>query len=60
MFGIIKNVWRCLLSHCIIHYEPIIASNIIIVCAVLHNIRLRYNLMDKEFDIIEENETPAI
>lgn len=48
MFGVLKNVWRCLLSHCVLHFELVMASNIITACTVLHNIRLRYNLMDRE------------
>lgn len=37
MFGVLKNVWRCLLNHRVLHYKSIKAANIIIVCAVLHN-----------------------
>ncbi|XP_032689434.1 putative nuclease HARBI1 isoform X2 [Odontomachus brunneus] len=59
-FGLLKNVWRCLLSHRVLHYAPIMASNIIIACAVLHNIRLSYNLIDKEYDINEESEAAAV
>lgn len=59
-FGLLKNVWRCLLSHRVLHYEPVMASNIIIACAVLHNIRLSYNLMGEEFDIDEEGEAAAV
>ncbi|XP_018304026.1 putative nuclease HARBI1 [Mycetomoellerius zeteki] len=50
-FGLLKNVWRCLLSHRVLHYAPVTASNIITSCAVLHNIRFRFNLMHKKFDI---------
>ncbi|KMQ86912.1 nuclease harbi1, partial [Lasius niger] len=34
-------------------------SNIIVACAVLHNIRLHHNLMNNEIDIDEEGETAA-
>lgn len=60
MFGVLKNVWRCLLSHRVLHYKPIMAANIIISCAVLHNMRLRCNLIDSEFDIDEEGESAAL
>lgn len=60
MFGVLKCIWKCLLQHRVLHYEPLIASYIIIACAVLHNIRPRYNLMDVEFDIDEEDETEAL
>jgi len=59
MFGLLKNVWRCLLSHRVLHYNPIMAANIIIACAVLHNIRLHNNLMNHEIDIDEEGEAVA-
>lgn len=60
MFGVLKNTWRCLLSHRVLHYAPVMASNIIIACSVLHNIRLRYNLINRDIDIDEEGEAEAI
>lgn len=60
MFGVLKNVFRCLLSHRVLHYKPVMASNITIACAVLHNMRLRYNLMDQAIDIDEEAEAEAM
>jgi len=59
MFGLLKNVWRCLLRHRVLHYDPIMAANIIIACAVLHNIRLHNNLMNHEIDIDEKGEAVA-
>lgn len=59
MFGVLKGVWRCLLNHRVLHYEPIIAANIIVACAILHNIRLRRNLLNHEYDIDEEGEAEA-
>lgn len=56
MFGLLKNVWRCLLRHRVLHYKPVVASYIITTCAILHNIRLDYNVIDVEFDIDEEDE----
>lgn len=52
--------FRCLLSHRVLHYKPVMASNITIACAVLHNMRLRYNLMDQAIDIDEEAEAEAM
>ncbi|XP_011863460.1 PREDICTED: putative nuclease HARBI1 [Vollenhovia emeryi] len=59
-FGVLKNTWRCLLKHRVLHYKPIVVSNIVITCAVLHNIRLHYKLMNRDFDIDEEGEAEAI
>ncbi|KMQ84620.1 nuclease harbi1 [Lasius niger] len=59
MFGLLKNVWRCLLGHRVLHYDPIMAANITVACAVLHNIRLNANIMHVEFDIDEEGEAEA-
>ncbi|KYN21899.1 Putative nuclease HARBI1, partial [Trachymyrmex cornetzi] len=58
-FGLLKNVWRCLLSHRVLPYDHVTAANIIVACAVLDNIRLRYNLMNNEIDIDEEGEDAA-
>lgn len=60
MFGVLKKTWRCLLSHRVLHYVPIMTSNIIIACSVLHNIRFRYNLIDRDIDIDEEGEAEVI
>lgn len=38
--GRLKNVFRCLHKHRVLHYSPLTASNIIYACATLHNIRL--------------------
>lgn len=59
MFGLLKNVWRCLLGHRVLHYDLIMAANITVACAVLHNIRLNANIMHVEFDIDEEGEAEA-
>jgi len=55
--SVLKNVWKCLR---VLHYKPIMASNVITACAVLHNIRLHCKLMDKEYNIDEEGELTAI
>lgn len=60
MFGVLKSVWRCRLSHRVLHYSPIIAAKIIITCAVLHNMRFCHNLMNREIDIDEEGEAVAL
>ncbi|KAJ0176455.1 hypothetical protein K1T71_007634 [Dendrolimus kikuchii] len=35
--GVLKNRWRCLLGHRVLHYHPIKAAKIINACCVLHN-----------------------
>lgn len=36
--GVLKNRFRCLLKHRVLHYEPTKAAKIVLSCAVLHNI----------------------
>ncbi|XP_037296239.1 putative nuclease HARBI1 isoform X1 [Manduca sexta] len=36
--GVLKNRWRCLLRHRVLHYHPDVVSKIINACCVLHNI----------------------
>ncbi|KAF9412246.1 hypothetical protein HW555_009189 [Spodoptera exigua] len=35
--GVLKNRWRCLLGHRVLHYHPDVAAKIINACCVLHN-----------------------
>ncbi|CAB3253803.1 unnamed protein product [Arctia plantaginis] len=35
--GVLKNRWRCLLGHRVLHYNPNMAAQIINACCVLHN-----------------------
>lgn len=35
--GVLKNRWRCLLKHRVLHYHPDVAAKIINACCVLHN-----------------------
>lgn len=59
-FGVVKNVFRCLLSARQLHYKPEKASRIINVCCALHNLRVRFNvpfdenLLELEEDFPEE------
>lgn len=41
--GVLKNRFRCLLGARALHYEPKKATQIINVCAALHNICIFYN-----------------
>lgn len=50
--GVLKNRFRCLLKHRVLHYSPERASRIINACVVLHNIRIR----NKVQLILEDNE----
>ncbi|XP_044765608.1 putative nuclease HARBI1 [Coccinella septempunctata] len=36
--GVLKNRFRCLLKHRVLHYKPIKAARIVKACVVLHNI----------------------
>lgn len=40
-FGVLKQRFRCLLKHRILHYDPVRAAKIIYSCVVLHNISCR-------------------
>ncbi|XP_024878240.1 putative nuclease HARBI1 [Temnothorax curvispinosus] len=42
--GLLKMRFRCLLKHRVLHYSPLIASKIINICAVLHNICISENV----------------
>ncbi|XP_045475273.1 putative nuclease HARBI1 [Harmonia axyridis] len=48
--GLLKNRFRCLLKHRVLHYEPKKAVSIIMACCVLHNICLENNIEEPEQD----------
>lgn len=53
--GVLKNRWRCLLRHRVLHYHPDVAAKIINTCCVLHNMCL--NRVDEHLeDNTAENE----
>ncbi|XP_022822954.1 putative nuclease HARBI1 isoform X2 [Spodoptera litura] len=53
--GVLKNRWRCLLRHRVLHYHPDVAAKIINACCVLHNMCL--NRVDEDLeDNTAENE----
>ncbi|XP_060809927.1 putative nuclease HARBI1 [Amyelois transitella] len=43
--GALKNRWRCLLGHRVLHYHPDVAAKIINACCVLHNMCNRAHLI---------------
>lgn len=51
--GVLKNRWRCLLGHRVLHYHPDVAAKIINACCVLHNMCNRAHLS------IEDVENPV-
>lgn len=58
-FGIIKNVFRCILGARQLHYKPEKASRIINVCCALHNLRVRFNVPIPEENVVQlENDFP--
>lgn len=48
--GLLKNRFRCLLKHRVLHYPPVTASKITNACVVLHNMCLAYNIPEPEID----------
>lgn len=59
LFGVLKATWRCLSRQRILMYEPTKAAEIITACAVLHNMRLRYNVPPTE-DVAPEEPALAV
>lgn len=69
--GVLKNRFRCLLKHRVLHYLPLRASSIINSCVILHNMCLEANIpepvneeqnIDVDFGMYEndeENEVPG-
>lgn len=54
VIGVLKSRFRCLLQARELHYTPKKATQIINVCAALHNICIKYRLENPE-DFYEEN-----
>jgi hypothetical protein len=48
--GVLKNRFRCLLKHRVLHYAPNVASTIINACVVLHNMCIAHNIPEPEID----------
>lgn len=55
LFGVLKSTWRCLSRHRVLQYEPGFAGRIVNACAVLHNIRKAYGILDDDpFDEFDD------
>lgn len=52
--GLLKNRFRCLLKHRVLHYTPQKSARIVNACAVLHNMCIENNVQEPE-DPMEEN-----
>lgn len=54
--GILKNRFRCLLKHRVLHYTPAVSAKIILSCVILHNMCITHNIPEPEIDpnILEE------
>ncbi|XP_053964961.1 putative nuclease HARBI1 isoform X1 [Anastrepha ludens] len=52
--GVLKNRFRCLLQARALHYSPKKATQIINVCAALHNICLFYNVQLPDEELSDE------
>lgn len=48
--GVLKNRFRCLLKHRVLHYTPESASRIINACVVLHNMCITHNIPEPELE----------
>lgn len=46
--GVLKNRFRCLLKHRVLHYTPIMAGKIVNACVVLHNMCIDNNIPEPE------------
>ncbi|KAI4458242.1 hypothetical protein MML48_7g00007270 [Holotrichia oblita] len=51
--GLLKNRFRCLLKHRVLHYQPDIAGKIVNACVVLHNMCINNDV--PEVDMEENN-----
>lgn len=54
--GVLKNRWRCLLGHRVLHYHPDVAARIINACCVLHNLcnKARLGYEELASNIVQE------
>lgn len=48
--GVLKNRFRCLLKHRVLHYSPEVVANIVKACVVLHNMCILNNVPEPEQD----------
>ncbi|KAJ8933071.1 hypothetical protein NQ314_014225 [Rhamnusium bicolor] len=48
--GVLKNRWRCLLKHRVLHYSPEKAAHIVIACCMLHNMCTFRNIPPLDVD----------
>lgn len=54
--GLLKNRWRCLLKHRMLHYHPEVASNIVVSCVVLHNMCIHHKIGESDIEVEEPEE----
>lgn len=43
-------MWRCLLKHQVLHYEPDMAGLIVNACVVLHNMTIDHNIQEPDIN----------
>lgn len=55
-FGLLKNVFRCILAARQLHYKPEKATKIINVCCALHNLRIRFNVPISNENVLQLEE----
>ncbi|XP_026737328.1 putative nuclease HARBI1 isoform X1 [Trichoplusia ni] len=59
--GVLKNRWRCLIGHRVLHYHPDVAAKIINACCVLHNMCINRIYFDQDENTAEYgNDYPTV
>lgn len=59
-FGVLKQRFRCLLKHRVLHYAPPKAASIINACVILHNIAINEGLPLPEDDNEDNEDVPPV
>jgi hypothetical protein len=55
LYGVLKATFRCLRRDRVLHYQPKVASDIIITCCVLYNMMHYYKYEDFQFNLCVKN-----
>lgn len=58
--GVLKQRFRCLLQHRVLHYNPVKAGKIIYACVVLHNMTIKQRLAIPEKEEVQVQENNSV